>query len=299
MSKKTSNTDISASPEAPIKEVGIAHITAAMKKAALPGIGQTLDDFLITKCKELVDESCVIYETREYGVFSFLEGNRDLNETHVIALMKSFQKDGYLFTLIYANEKMQIIDGQHRYEAARRLQLPVRFVIVPGWGIQQVSILNVQSKNWTADDFMNTHVKNGNQDYIRFKEFFDKFDFDITTCQLILLGKRLNHTKEGDPFRGGLMKCSLSDLKKGYEKAKKILDFKEFHPKGYCRRNFVDAMLRLFKIRGYDHKYMVQRFVKKPEVALLNADSLRREEYLKLFVEKYNFHNKNKIKLKQ
>ncbi len=298
MSKKEVHTDQSGSLEVPIKQVGIGEITLAMGKASLPAIDKSLDDFLMVDCKELFTKSSAIYESREYKVFGLLNGNRHLNESHVVALMKSFQNDGYLFTILYVNEKMRIIDGQHRFEAARRLKLPIRFIIVPGWGIEQVSILNVQSKNWTAEDFMNTHVSNGNQDYARFKQFFDTYKFDITTCQIILLGKRLKQTKESDPFRAGAMKCSAKDLAKGHEWAKMILDFKDFHPKGYFRRSFIDAMLRLFNVSGYNHKYMLAKFTKKPELALKNADSLRREEYLSMFLEKYNFRSKKKIKLK-
>lgn len=279
-----------------IKIIGVIPVSLEMRNAVLSG-GKTLDSYL-KECTELVDESCVLYQTTAYDVFSYLEGNRDRNEAHIVALMKSFLNDGYLFTIIYVNEKMEIIDGQHRFEAARRLALPIYFIVVPGWGIKHVSILNVQSKNWTPEDFMNTHVKNGNKDYIRFKEFYDKFNFDITTCQLILLGKRLSHTNEGDPFRGGQMKCSPKELSAGYLKAQKILDFKEFHPKGYFRRNFVDAMLRLLKAKGYDHKRMIEKLKKKPDLTLKQADSLRREEYLTLFIEKFNVRYKNKIKIK-
>ena len=40
-----------------------------------------------------------IFVTNKYKQFSFLEGNRDINDSHVNALMKSMQKK-YLFTVL-------------------------------------------------------------------------------------------------------------------------------------------------------------------------------------------------------
>lgn len=267
-----------------------------LSETILRGNGQYLMSFLCNSCQVLPFDDFKVYKTLEYKAFSHLAENRDLNERHVHALMESFVKDGYLFTILYVNEKMEIIDGQHRFEAARRKHLPVYIIVMPGWGIREVAILNVNSSDWTMEDFMNSYAKGGNQHYQLFKEFYDKHEFDITTAQHIIFGKRSGGGITSD-FRSGKMTTDEGQITKAAIKARKIGKFKDFHPKGWKSRNFVEAMLILFNVKGYDHDHMIEQFKKYPETILLDARSLRVEEYLKMFIEKYNHRKKDKIEL--
>ncbi len=266
-----------------------------MLETVLRGTGEYLLTFLSNGCKVLPFTDFKVYVTTSYEAFSRLSENRELNEQHVHTLMQSFEKDGYLFTILYVNEKMELIDGQHRFEAAKRKHLPVYFIIMPEWSIKEVAILNVNSRNWSMEDFLSTHAKGGNQNYIRFKEFYDEFDFDITTVQLILLGKRTKQSGTKDDFRAGKMVVDDAILTKGYVKARKIIKFKDYHPLGYKSRNFVEAMLSLMNRKGYDHGHMIEQFKKYPEMMLFDARSLRVEEYEKILVEKYNYRKKDKL----
>jgi hypothetical protein len=284
------------------KEISIRSIeplTIQMLKAKIaPDV--MLAEFLTMQCAVIADGECQIYRTYDCSLFKRLKENRAVNEAHVAALMESFQTDGYLFTLLYVNEKLEIIDGQHRLEAAKRLGLPVYFSIMPGWGLKEVTMLNMYSRNWAIEDFMESHAKAGNPNYVRFKEFFDKHEFDITTCQLILLGRRSGGYAKKDMFRLGEMQLDEQYLTDAYLKAAKIMDFKPFHSRGWSSRSFVEAMLMLFKAKGYDHEHMITKLTNFPDLLLSEAKSLRVDEYVKLFVDKYNFRrNKERIEIKR
>jgi hypothetical protein len=284
------------------KEISIRSIeplTIQMLKAKIaPDI--SLAEFLSMQCAVIADGECQIYRTYDCSLFKRLKENRAVNEAHVAALMESFQTDGYLFTLLYVNEKLEIIDGQHRLEAAKRLGLPVYFCIMPGWGLKEVTMLNMYSRNWAIEDFMESHAKAGNPNYVRFKEFFDKHEFDITTCQLILLGRRSGGYAKKDTFRLGEMQLDDRHVTDAYLKAEKIRSLKVFHPHGWSSRNFVEAMLLLLKAKGYDHEHLISKLTSFPDILLADAKSLRVEEYLKVFVDKYNFRRiKERIEIKR
>lgn len=268
-----------------------------MLNTELPTTGQYLLTFLSNDCQVLPFNDFKVYKTTKYAAFKRLVENRDIVEQHVHTLMESFRKDGYLFTMLYVNEKMELIDGQHRFEAAKRMHLPAYFIIMPSWGIKEVAILNVNSRNWTMEDFMNTHAKSGNKNYVRFKEFYDEFEFDITTAQLIILGRRSKHGGTTDEFRSGKMEVTEVQITKAYIKARKIRNFKDFHPHGYKCRNFVESILSIMNIKGYDHNHMIEQLKKYPETMLIDARSLRVEEYQKMFIEKYNHRRRDKIEL--
>ena len=262
--------------------------------------GMSLGTFLANECTVLTSGDFKVYSTESWAYFKCLEENRYLNEAHIQALMDSFVKDGYLFTILYVNEKMQIIDGQHRFEAAKRKGLPVHFMVMPGWGIREVTILNVNSRNWTIIDFMETHAKSGNPNYVRFKEFFDANEFDVTVCQLIITGKRSKGYASIDKFRSGQMQVDDQQITGAYLKTKKIIELKPFHPHGWKSRNFVEAMLTLFNTKGYDHGHMITKLTLYPEFLLSAARSLRVEEYLRILQDKYNFRRqKDKIEVRR
>ncbi|MDQ5930912.1 MAG: hypothetical protein QG674_76 [Patescibacteria group bacterium] len=261
-------------------------------------INMALKTFLSKYCTIMSAIHYQIYQTHQYNAITRLQENRDLNEAHVHALMQSFQKDGYLFTILYLNENLEMIDGQHRFEAAKRLHLPVFFIICPGWSIKEVAILNVNSKNWTMEDFMNTHAKSGNMNYVTFKDFFDNHQFDITTCQMILFGRRTGGaaSSTNDEFRSGKMILTDTDAKVGRRKAEMIEELKDFHPLAWKSRNFVEAILKIVRLKGYDHKHMIRQLKNYPDFQLREARSLRVEEYLHLLESKYNHRKKDKVK---
>jgi hypothetical protein len=260
--------------------------------------GITLTGFLTTGCTVLSEGEFKVYSTSNCTHFKRLKENRMINEAHVLALIDSFLNDGYLFTILYLNEKLEIIDGQHRLEAAKRKSLPVYFMIMPGWSIKEVTILNMNSRNWTIVDFMETHAKAGNPNYVRFKEFFDAYEFDVTVCQLIITGRRSGGYASSDEFRMGYMQVDEQQLTDAYLKAKKIMCLIPFHPHGWKSRNFVEAMLLFFSMKGYDHEHMIAKLTTYPDLMLREAKSLRVEEYVKILLEKYNFRRqKDKIEV--
>ncbi|MCC6198988.1 ParB N-terminal domain-containing protein [Candidatus Nomurabacteria bacterium] len=286
---------ITSSADSSIQVKSLIPLTSGMLAAKLPSIGKDLLSFLTTDAVLLPLDDYKIYATKRYDAFSRLAENRDINEAHVQALMESFQKDGYLFTILFVNEMLQQIDGQHRFEAAKRLHLPIYFAVMPGWGIKEVTILNVNSRDWKMEEFMNSYARGGNENYVRFKEFFDEFGFQITISQLILLGRRTKEVGANDFFRHGKMICTEEMSAKAYVKARRILQFKDFHPRGYKSRSFVEAILVLLRTKGYDQAHMIQQLKKYPVTMLMEARSLRYEEYAKLLTETYNYRKKDKL----
>ena len=60
------------------------------------------------------------HETREYGVFKFLDTNRECNQRILNKLTDSIKEIGVQIPII-VNEDKYIVDGQHRFWALRKL----------------------------------------------------------------------------------------------------------------------------------------------------------------------------------
>lgn len=121
-----------------------------------------------------------IYVTTDYDMFKILENNRSVETARVIKTMESISNFGWMTEPILVNERYEVIDGQGRLEALKRLGMPVEFVIDKGVGIKECRALNVYQKNWTTMDYIDSYVADGNDDYIWLKNTINKHS-DIPT----------------------------------------------------------------------------------------------------------------------
>lgn len=215
-------------------------------------------------------EGIKVTGTTDYDLFSIIEGNRAIDRLHVEKLKHSFLED-YLFTVIIVNEKFQIIDGQHRFMAAKELQFPIYFVVVEGLGIKEVKIYNLNQNNWKKIDYLNSYVKEGKREYVRFKKFMEDFpEFKLQACYNLLTGKQdqareiiigVAGTHRKKDFEAGNLK--IADLQWSYKMAENIRSIKP-HYDGYNRNAFVKAMIAIMKHPAYDHKTFLSKLIKQP-----------------------------------
>ena len=81
--------------------------------------------------------------TDEYDLFKTLEGNRRVLDLRARRIIRSIEKVGYVINPIIVNEKYEVIDGQGRLEALKRLNLPVYYIMIEGIGIEECRTLNI------------------------------------------------------------------------------------------------------------------------------------------------------------
>ena len=70
---------------------------------------------------------CTVRLSRNYNMFKFKDGNRDLNYINVNKMEESLKKHGWV-TPIVVDNNYYIIDGQHRFQAAKNLGMPIAFI---------------------------------------------------------------------------------------------------------------------------------------------------------------------------
>lgn len=116
------------------------------------------------------------YWTDNYDMFKYIEGNRMVDDRHVRRLMRMMTENGYDGTRpIKVNERMQITDGQHRLEAARRLGIEIAYVISDGADLKDCIEDNSGRKAWTDLNFINAYAELGQTDYIYMRNLLKQF----------------------------------------------------------------------------------------------------------------------------
>lgn len=244
-------------------------------------------------------QQIIVNETTDYDQFKLLKGNRTVNMLHVEKLKLSFARK-YLLSPIIVNENFEIIDGQHRFMAAKELKLPVWYIAVGGYSLMDIQIYNTNASNWKKKDFLNMYVDLGKPAYIKFKEFMDTYpDFGIRVCEALISNLSGSMTvsiagrnTQGTVFQRGDLE--IPDYEKTIEVTEKIMQVKPYY-EGFYRESFVKAMIFIFKIEAYDHSKFMERIQANPN-SLHNCNKV--SEYKLLIEDIYNFRSQKKVSLR-
>lgn len=161
-----------------------------------------------------------IYETSNYDIFDKLEGNRPIRKSHVYNLMRSI-RETYLPTFIIVNEKMQIIDGQHRLEALMKLEYPVNFIVTENLTQDDAIRMNINSANWSMMDYIDSYIALGYEDYNELKRCKEYYNIPTTAIVSIMSGKVFG-SNASDIIRSGSLQIANKDYIKTLEYLKKI-----------------------------------------------------------------------------
>lgn len=238
--------------------------------------------------------------TYDYAMFKKLKDNRDENLLHIKRLVNSFNEQ-HLVTPIIVNQNMQIIDGQHRLAAAIETGKPVYYIVVNGYGINEVTRLNTNQKNWTKIDYLNMYVAEGYKNYIELNKFMSEFpDFGIQSAER-LITLRAGNSMSKRNFDGKTI--NMKDFEEGklvipnvtlsYILARKIMDFKPFY-KNYHRGTFVSSIMPLLQNKLYSHKEMIEKLKVSP-IQLRNCQTV--EAYRMLIEDIYNWKRQKENKV--
>lgn len=235
-----------------------------------------------------------VHTTTDYFLFKPLQGNRQLNKLHLSRLKDSIEKN-YLFTSIIVNENYEIIDGQHRFECIRELQLPLHYIVCKGYNLPEVQILNQNSKNWNYEDYVSGYIDLGYKDYLLYRNFKEKYKFGhAETMNLLDNKQRTSHSgsQQIQDFKLGNFKVHDYQYAEGI--AKKIWLLNGLY-EGFLRKWFVLAMMRLLKNKNFELTEFITKLKMQPS-ALTDCTSI--DAYITLIEEIYNYKRRDKVNLR-
>lgn len=234
-----------------------------------------------------------VEETADYDLFKRHESNRDVNEKKVLALMKSIAEKNQLRSKpILVDNDGNVIDGQHRLEAARRLGIAIPFYIDANADINDVVRLNNNQDVWKAADYLKHYASKGSQEYVKLKSFIDVEKISLNVALQLLNGQRSMHFhrkfKQGDyTFPSEI---EYQEALERNERIKEVIDFIKKRTSGnkaYLDRvTFYSALVNFYNITSFSHEVFMHKLSQR-----LNLMSPRTREcdYAVLFKEIYNF----------
>lgn len=248
-----------------------------------------------------------VYKTYDLSIFNSIDGNRVPNLQHIRRLTDSLKLHGMKCNPILVNEKMQVIDGQHRLQAAKNVNTFVYYIVVNGYKLQEVHTLNLNQKNWSKRDYMEGYAEMGIESYVKLKEFTqinDDFTFtdSIALCSNITTGTangiankfRNNQIDKGqiEVFEEGTWVGRDFDLAQQW--ANKIRMCKPYF-EGYNKTIFVGTMIGLLQNNLFDFSEFMHKLRMQPTALF---DCANRPQMKALIEEIYNYKSRNKVNLR-
>lgn len=146
--------------------------------------------------------------TTDYKQFTFLINNRQTARTHINRLKDAITRNPSILEAqpILCNEKMEIIDGQHRFIAASELGLPIHYTVVKGLDISTARDMNVLQRRWHMDDYAYSYAKQGNVNYKAYNEYRREHPGIAGSIMLVIMAgneKKRDNVSQSTQFRMG------------------------------------------------------------------------------------------------
>jgi len=152
--------------------------------------------------------STEVFYTSDHSILKTQEGNRDVTANDIKRIEKKILANNLLkYHPILIGKDFNVIDGQHRLEVAKRNNLDIHFIVMETESsLRTTQLINTTGKAWQVKDFLKSFIALGNDEYIKFNEYLQEYNF-LTISQLVdlaVMGRNQSASKS-DTFRNGEM----------------------------------------------------------------------------------------------
>lgn len=145
-----------------------------------------------------------VFSTFDYDAFCKLNGNREVLERRKNAIIQSIRERGWIRNPIVVNEKMELIDGQGRFEALRELCMPIQYVIAEGATIDDCIALNIKQNNWQTLDYVKCYADIGNMAYKVLYRLVNDYIGPMSFENIVILASKNNNAGNAGSTRSAI-----------------------------------------------------------------------------------------------
>lgn len=232
-----------------------------------------------------------VEKTTDYSMFKTIAGNRSVNNAHLKHLSESLSTKNMLEqNPILVNKKMEVIDGQHRLRVATTLGIPVYYTVVENADLNEVVMLNANSRQWGMNDYLESFIQRGHQDYQTLKDFMQNYELPLGVSARLLSGTQMKAHDLVKDFKNGRFEVK----EQGYAEAlaKTLVGLKPYVEGSLWRsRDFIGALQYAFGIvepRVLIHKVKTSRNKVQPRGSV--------KDYLRQFEDIVNYRSRTEIR---
>jgi hypothetical protein len=129
--------------------------------------------------------SVIVYSSTQYSRFMMINGNRSINVRKVNKIIKEIEGGNdmlqyYPIQVKERNERLEILDGQHRFYIDKKLKRPVYYILIEeDKSMPEIAMVNSNVEKWKSTDFLNCYIQQGNLNYKELEAFVKEYGLSI------------------------------------------------------------------------------------------------------------------------
>tara|TARA_R100000687_G_C6431537_1_gene155947 strand:- start:16 stop:906 length:891 start_codon:yes stop_codon:yes gene_type:complete len=184
-------------------------------------LGHKYDKASFTSYTKIKDGTVFSVPREDFHKFKLLKRNRNTSQAQVNKLIVKLQEPKGQLVPIIINEKWEVINGQHRLQAAEEGNID-HIIVMMSYGatIEDVIIMNTTEKKWNFWDYLKCHSEPSapsSGEYQKIKTFLKDYTISPKAALWLLSGN--NHDYGTEDFEAGIFEV------KHLEEAQKQGDF--------------------------------------------------------------------------
>ena len=247
-----------------------------------------------------------VLKTKDYTKFKLLCKNRRINRGHVKFLRNSIIEENLLsIQPIIVDKDSFIIDGQHRLEAAKQLDLPIYYTVQTKETSSNALYLLQQSKSWALNDYINfyTETKPG-MNYNLFYHYRDKYGMGVDILSCIFSMYSISESAHGmyttkKLIKKGLFHFEDIDIKSFEEDLDKYIEYRDFCSKRKINPKTIylsgSASIAFCCFAGFYNPCWETFFSQLDEAWHILKPQYSYRYHIETFVKLYNYKKRSKI----
>jgi hypothetical protein len=235
------------------------------------------------------------YQTSDYSRFKVSETNRSLDTTHLRVIKRSLQELGWLspypINVVPRNGGLVIMDGQHRFTAAKALGIPILYSVEADRSDVQTLVGGLPQIPWRPVDFVTSYHNQGNPHYTKLLHFMEQQKLALGISAKLLMSGEDGSTDPGKHIKAGTFRVLTPEwadlLAEIIRRLKKIVFWASNH-------GFVNALLKAQVVPGFDHGHFLKKCEANPGLLILQPTQ---DAFLELIEKIYNHRTRPAEKL--
>jgi len=226
-------------------------------------------------------------QTINYDQFRSIMANREVHAGHVNKLVKAIREKNLLhLNPILCNEKMELIDGQHRLEAAKILKLPIWYNMDGNVSKDDIASINSNSRNWSQLDYINYWTIEKKAGFDKLSSFLSEYpEIKPSTSIMLLSSDGVRNSKELQKGFVNVLNYNIA-----VEIANKLKFFSNIFEYTYDSK-FITALAKLMSHPDYSFEKLKTQVEMQPRSLVRCID---KKQYLEMLLEIYNYRASSK-----
>ena len=211
------------------RRMNISSATSQSTTPVITLLGHKYDRTKLLPGTKVKDGAVFSVPRKDFARFKILERNRDVSKSQVNKLIGSMKEPRGQVEPITINEKWEVINGQHRLDAAIDGNLDHVIVIMSyGATIADVIVMNTTQKKWNFWDFLKCHSHKtapNHDEYQKIKKFLKDYPISHQAALWMLSGN--NHDAGMEDFEAGEFKIlHMEEAQKQGDLLRKVKGYK-------------------------------------------------------------------------